>query len=149
MRIAPTTIKSKITRFLDIRKYEKEQKFLNKYCNISNDLEGDTFTQLHTARKTIANYAKSKGVTVEFADAERKMLGEQFEWDISEKYAKKIAKDHLSITVKPLKRNGIVSSIGAYAHKDTSKTHLHTVNDYFVVEIPEDGLQQTRLTKHE
>lgn len=135
MRIPP--IKSKVIRFLEIRKYEKEQKFLNKFCNISNEIEGDTFTQLNSAQKTIANYAKSKGVTVEIRDAE-----------------KEVAKNKLKVTVRPLKelperKGGRLLSTSEYVSKDTSETHLHTVDDYFVVELPEDGLQQIRLTKHE
>lgn len=142
-------IGNKITKAVKIRKYEREQKFLNKFCKINNDVEGDTFTQLNSARKTIANYAKNKGVTVEIADAEKKVAKETFEFDVDERLAKRAAKDKLAITVTPLKREGNTVSLTNYVPKDTRETHLHTVNDYFVVEYPYDDIQQTRLTKHE
>ncbi len=162
MRIPP--IKSKVIRFLEIRKYEKEQKFLNKFCNISNEIEGDTFTQLNSARKTIANYAKSKGVTVDIEPGNStNVVTSYFKTSSDGKKLEKIAdvpdianlpKDKLRITVRsleklPERKGGKLLSTSEYVSKDTSETHLHTVNDYFVVEIPEDGLQQIRLTKHE
>lgn len=130
MKIA--AIRNNVTRFMKNKNYEKEQQFLNKFCKINNNVEGDTFTQLYSARKTIANYAKNKGITIEIADAE-----------------KKFAEDKLAIKVKPLINIGNTTSITTYAPKNTKETHLHTVNDYFVIELPHDGIQQIRLTKHE
>lgn len=148
MKIALTPINSKITGLFDTIRLKREQKFLNKFCTISSDIEGDTFTQLNSARKTIANYAKSKGVTVEFADAEKKVAREQFEWDIDEKMAKSAAKDKLSITVKPLKKlqmrkGGSLMSSSRYVSKDTSETHLYKFKKPILINIASDGVQRT------
>ncbi len=147
MRISSIT--SKISRAIENKKYENEQKFLNKFCKINNDVKGDTFTQLNSARKTIANYAKNKGVTVEIADAEKKIAKENFEFDVDERQAQRVAKDKLAITVTPWKRVGNTVSITEYTPKNTKENEIHTVNNYLVVDYPEDGIQQTRILKHE
>lgn len=129
MKIAPK-IRTKVTRFIKTRKINKEQNFLNKYCNISNDIEGDAFVQLNTARKTIANYAKSNRVTISIGDAEKEVAKEKFEFDIDEQNAKKAAKNKLKITLRPLKKlperkGGRLLSLSEYVSKDTSKNYFY------------------------
>lgn len=53
--------------------YEREAKFLDKYCKLDNNLSREVSAQLYPARKGIANYAKSKGVTVTITDAEKRL----------------------------------------------------------------------------
>ena len=150
MKIPP--IRSNITRFLENRKFEKEQKFLNKYVKIDTNIQGDAFEQLNSARKVMANYAKSKDVTIEIADAESLLVNDRYEFDIDERFVQRAAKNNLKVTIRPLKKlpmrkGGRLLSTSEFVSKDTSKTHLHTVDNFFMVEIPSDGLQQTRVAK--
>lgn len=148
MRI--NSISTRISKFIKNKNYSKEQKFLNNYCMISNDIKGDTFTLLNSARKTIANYAKSKGVRVEFLDAEKEISKEFFEFDIDERYAKKLAKNGVKVTVSPLKIpdkkcGGILSSSSEYVNKDTSKTYSHKSKKPILIDISADGIQRPAL----
>ena len=65
-----------IERKIDIRKYEKEQKIINKHFKIHQDTTAyDSFEKMSSARTAIANYAKHNGVSVDVYDA-RTDLGE-------------------------------------------------------------------------
>ena len=97
------SIKTKIVQFIHNQRVAREERFLNKYVSINSSLEGDVFEQLHSARKVIANYAKRNGVTVEIADAERRVSEEIFEFDIDERMAKRAAQDNLDVIVRPIK----------------------------------------------
>lgn len=133
MRISNTPLKTRISKFVQNIKYERKQKFLDKYCRISDDIEGDAYIKLDSARETIANYAKSKGVTVKIGDAEKEVAKENFEFDIDEKYTKRMTKNKLKVTVSPLKElsksKGVrLLSSSEYISKNTSK------NDFYASE---------------
>ena len=130
MRIPP--IKARITKFINTQKYIKEQKFLNKHVSIDVNLEPDTYNQLSSARKTLANYAKNKKVNISFVDC-------------------KNDKNNLVVMVSNLKKskNTInTDSASALISKDVNKTYTHSTPSYFVVDIPSDGIQVVRETSH-
>lgn len=154
MNTIKPNLRTKITRYISNVKYNREQKNINKYFNLDNNIETDAYNQLYSARKTIANYAKNKGVTIEIADAERLLANDRFEFDSDEKFAKRAAKNNLKVTVKPLKelpmrKGGRLLSTSTYVSNNPSETHLHTLNNYFIIDIPSEGLQQTRIAKLE
>ena len=64
-----------IEKRINVLKYEKEQKFINKYFKIyDNTMANDTFEKMQEAKKTIANYAKNKGVAIEVYDAKTEAI---------------------------------------------------------------------------
>lgn len=139
MKIPP--IKNKIAKFLDNRKYNKEQKFINNFIMIHNDQPyTDAFIKINEAKKTIANYAASKGVSVDIYSAGA-MLGE---------HDSPLFEEHLHNKLM-LKVTDLLT--GENEHKfltaRTDITYPHVENDYFVIDYPQEGIQQTRLTKHE
>lgn len=139
MKISP--LRKKFAQFIEIQKYRKEERFINNYVTIHNDSTyGDSYKQMYKARKTMANYAADKGVKIDIYDA-RHELGEHdspiVENDLAEK---------LSVYVTNLLSN---KQTKRFVSARTDEIHPHVVNDYFVVEIPSDGIQQVRLTKHE
>lgn len=141
------SIGTKFTRFLENRKYEKEQKFLNKYCNISDKLDRDTFELLFPSRKTIANYAKSKNVSVEISNAEKDIAKRTFneEDESCINAMERAAKDKIVVTVRPLKlpkerKDGRLLSQSSYVSNDTNKTYVYkdsknTIEDNFLRNI--------------
>lgn len=152
MNTIKPNLRTKITRYISNAKYNREQKNINKYLDLNDNIGADAYNQLYSAKKTIANYAKSKGVTIEIADAESLLVNDRYEFDIDERFVQRAAKNNLKVTIRPLKKlpmrkGGRLLSTSEFVSKDTSKTHLHTVDNFFMVEIPSDGLQQTRVAK--
>lgn len=147
-----SSIKSMITNY----KVAKENRFLDKYCRVDLNLPADAYNQLMRARKGtsgLAAYAKSKGVTIEISDAEQKMSKTFFESVIDEMHMKRAAEGQLNITVtqeKPSKgKYPVINSLTSFVSKDTKKIKTHSEPDYIVIDYPEDGIQQTRLTSHQ
>lgn len=63
-------IASKIAK----NKVAKQEEYINRFVRIHDtNTYGDSFNQMYTARETLANYAKDKGVTIDIHDA-RKLL---------------------------------------------------------------------------
>ena len=57
-----------------IAKVAKQEEYINRFVRIHDvNTYGDSFNQMYTARETLANYAKDKGVTIDIHDA-RKLL---------------------------------------------------------------------------
>lgn len=128
------SIKNKITNFLDNRKYNKEQKFINKYVKIHSNNNHDAFTQIDEAAKTIANYASNKGVTIDIYDVERVP-------ELTNNTNRKLMLEVTNLSTGKCK-NKILEA-------NTNKTYHHVEDDYFVVDDPYDGIQLVRLTKHD
>ncbi len=129
------SIKNRITNFLDYRKYNKEQKFINKYVKIhSNRKYNDAFTQINKARKTIANYAADKGVVIDVYDVERVP-------ELPNSTSRKLMLEVTDLLTGKCKNKVLDAR--------TDRTYPHVENDYIVIDYPHDGIQQTRLTKHE
>lgn len=63
MKINP--IRNKISSAISNFKYERNNRFINKYCPMSNELDSATRAELYPVRSGIAKYAKSKGVKIE------------------------------------------------------------------------------------
>lgn len=66
-----TTIKpnlrTKITRYISNVKYNREQKNINKYLDLNDNIGADAYNQLYSAKKTIANYAKNNDVRIKIS----------------------------------------------------------------------------------
>lgn len=145
---------SSIKRMISNYRYNRENRFLDKYCRLDGNLDAEVSKQLYPTRKVIANYAKSKGVIVEIADAEKKLAKETFEFDIDERQMRRASEGNLSISVtqeKPSKKGGmkIVESLTDFVSKDTKAITIHKVPDYIVVHDPSEGIEQVRITSHE
>lgn len=139
MRIS--NIKKNFSSFIRIKKYEQEQRFLDKYIKIHNNTTyGDSYQQMHNARKTIANYLSHKGVAIDIYDARQHL----------DEFASPVLEDKLSdklyIKATNLLNNKKASKM---VSARTDKTCTHVVPDYIVIDYPADGVQQTRLTSHE
>lgn len=81
-------ISSQITK----NKFAREEAKINKYVKIHDiNTYGDSFNQMYNARKTMANYASKKGITIDIYDA-RKLLEEDDSVSpaIKDKFAEKI-----------------------------------------------------------
>lgn len=134
-------LKNSFSRFAEIKKYEKEAKFLDKHITIHNNTTyGDSFQQMNQARKTLANYAKKEKVKIDIYDA-RHELSEDASPIIEDKLSQK-----LSVYVTD-KKSGRKTQ--KFVSAKTDETHPYVENDYIVVDFPEDDLQMTRITKHE
>lgn len=134
-------IKNTITRCVENNRFKKEAKFLDNHVVIHNDTTyGDSYNQMVQARKTLANYAKHEKVKIDIFDA-RHELGEHDGLAIEDKLS-----DKLSVYVKD-KRSG--KEVNKIVSARTDQTYPHVTNDYIVIDYPEDGLQMTRITKHE
>lgn len=132
----------------------KETKFLDRYCILSDNLSNEVLRQLFPVRKLIANYGKSKGVTINISKAEKKVSRCPFGYDIDLKQAKAAEEGKLDITVadtQPRKRKGLPTkrmSLTEYVPGDVKATRIHKVPDYIVVADPSEGIEWTRLTSH-
>ncbi len=143
-----------IKRLISNYRYHRESKFLDKYCRLDDNMDSEVLRQLYPTRKGIANYAKSKGVTVEIADAEKRLAKETFEFDVDERQMRRASEGNLSIIVtqeKPSKKEGfqILESLTGFVPKNTKAITIHKVPDYIVVHDPSEGLEQVRITSHE
>ncbi len=123
------SIKPAVTKFIDNVKYEKEQKFLNKYVQVHDEgMSADAYKEIMKARKTIANYVAPKAVAVDiYSNGSESKKG-------------------LDIVVQDLLHSKKTSRT---MNADTKAIHNHVVDDYIVVDHAWDGVQQTRLTTHE
>lgn len=134
-------IKNKFSNFVRIRNCEKEQRFLDKYVKIhDNTTYGDSYQQMCSSRKTIANYLRDKGVSIDIYDA-RKMMGEHDSPIVENRLS-----EALYIEAKNLLSNKKASK---FVSAKTDESRIHKVPDYIVIDYPAEGIQQTRLTSHE
>lgn len=135
-----SSIKNTISTYVRNNNYRREQRFLDNYVNIHNNTTyGDSYQQMMSARKTIANYLRDKGVAIDIYDA-RQMLGEHDSPVIEDKLS-----DELWVEATDLLTNKHLAKV---VSAKTDKVHIHTVSDYIVVNNVQDGVQQTRLTSH-
>lgn len=131
------SIKNRIRIILANHRIEKENKFLNNYINIHNNTTyGDSFQQMNTARKTIANYAQEKGVTIDIYDARKELC--EHDSPIMEDYLS----DKLSIHVTDLLTNQQEQRIIS-ARTDITHPHIE------VIESPANGTQAAHVTRLE
>ena len=117
-------------------KLETKYKALEKYCRLDLNLPNDVYNQLAIARKGngLADYARSKGVTIDISNAQ------------------KPAEGNIAITVsqlKPEKKGGIIRSLTSFISNDTKQITNRKVPDYIVVDHPWDDTQIVRHTSHE
>lgn len=92
MKIAPPPIRSRIARYIENVRYNREQKFLDKYVRIHDEINGDTYTKLDSARKTMANFAKNKGITIDIYDARRELQDDELvSCKLEDDFAKKLS----------------------------------------------------------
>lgn len=145
---------SAIKSMINNKKYEREVKFLDKYCHLNRNLPNDVYNQLYTARQGngLADYARSKGVTIDISDAEQKYAKDVFEFDVDERQAKRAAEGNIAITVtqlKPEKRGGVIHSLTSFISKDTKQITNRKEKDYIVIDYPSEGTQLVRHTYHE
>jgi hypothetical protein len=63
-------IGTKISRFMEIRKYEKQQNYLNKYVHLDNNINDKAYKQIDTAKSGIANYLSQNNMAVTIKDAQ-------------------------------------------------------------------------------
>lgn len=139
MKIPP--IGNRITRFFETKKLNREQKLIDNFVKIHNDQpHNDAFVQIDKAKKTIANYALAKGVSVDIYSAEA-MLGEHDSPLFEERLHNKLM---LKVTDMLTGKNE-----SRFLNARTDITYPHIENDYFVIDYPQDDIQRTRLTKHE
>ena len=135
------SVKNAISTFVHNNKYKREQRFLDNYINIYNNTTyGDSYQQMVSARKTIANYLRDKGVSIDIYEA-RQILGEHDSPVIEDKLNDKLWVEATNLLTS--KHSSKVVSAR------TDKVHIHTVPDYIVIDNVQDGVQQTRLTSHE
>jgi hypothetical protein len=132
-------IGKKFTRMIEIAKYEKKQKFLNKYVNIDTTINNDAYKQLYVAREGVANYLSKKGLTVEIKDA-RNRLEEPCNPMLKEKL-----KDKLDIFVTDMTTGRVEGEI---IDGNVNKIITNTKKDYIVIDDPSEGTQIVRLTEH-
>lgn len=132
MKIMP-----KISKIFNNIKYNKEQKMINDYVNLDWTMEADTFNKLYEARKTIANYARNKGVTVSITRAEK---------DIPENHSA-FEEQHLSGKIKVLVSDlfGTRES-GAYIPADPNSTGTYSVQKTLLFNVPGEDTQIVRKT---
>lgn len=135
------SIGNRITRFFETKKLNREQKLIDNFVKIHNDQpHNDAFVQIDKAKKTIANYALAKGVSVDIYSAGT-MLGEHDSPLLEERLSNKLM---LEVTDMLTGKNE-----SKFLNARTDITYPHIEDDYFVINYPQDGIQQTRLTKHE
>ncbi len=78
-------IMGNIQKRIDTRKILKQEKEISNFVEIHDvNTYGDSFSQLYTARQSIANYAKSKGVRVDVFES-RDGMPKGFEDEPAEK----------------------------------------------------------------
>lgn len=127
-------IKPAIVKFIDNSKYNKEQKILNKFVHVDPNINPAAYNEIMKARKTIANYAISERVTVDI-------------YNFSNKEVQNTAKpNELTVIVQDILHG---KSLKKNMSDNVNATHKHVEEDYFVVDYPWDGTQQTRITTHE
>ena len=132
MKIMP-----KISKIFNNAKYNREQKMLNEYVNLDWTMESDTFNKLYEARKTIANYAKDKGVTVSITRAEK---------DIPENHSA-FEEQHLSGKIKVLVSDLFSTrESGAYIPADTKTISRYSVQKALLFDVPGEDTQIARKT---
>lgn len=134
---------SSIRKMVRNYRFEREDKFLNKYCRLDMNLPNDVYNPLATARNGngLADFARRKGVRIDISDAEQKLAKDVFEFDIDERQAKRISEGKIAITVtqlKPKKKGGVIRSLTTFISKDTKQiTNRKVEEPWFGVELAE------------
>lgn len=130
------SVKNSISKFIYKQKTIREEKFFDKYITLDKTLDKDIWQQLYPTRKGIAEYAKSKGVTVEISDAEQKVANEIFKDDLLEKFSQKAGNNKIEINVKPQKPiktkfdNNYLVSYSRLINKDNNtEPYIYTMNE--------------------
>ena len=118
-----------IEKRIDILKYKQEQKFINNFVTLHGyTAESPALRELLPARKTLANYLADDGLAIDI-------------------YAPtKENEKNLTLKLTDLFRG---KSTARLIDADITKTHTHSIDDYFVIDYPHDGIQLVRKTKHE
>lgn len=119
----------------------KEQREIGKYFSIDENLKGtDVYKKIYGIRKAMADYAKDEKVSIKISDA-RHLIDEH-----DTPYVDKLLAKSLDVSVYDLKTG---KGTGRFIDKDLNKIYNNVEKDYFIVDFHHDGVQQTRITKHE
>lgn len=104
-------IQNKINRFVRIRKYEKEQQFINKYVQIKQlDIPYDEYQKIDTAKKTLANYAKHNNVKIKILNGSDNFVESEIDSPTIIKQENTLRNDCLKLEVQDLKTKTVLSS---------------------------------------
>ncbi|MFQ8626734.1 MAG: hypothetical protein ACLSA2_09930 [Candidatus Gastranaerophilaceae bacterium] len=110
---------NRIQNQIEKRNLIKKEKNINRYFKIHDDtIYGNSYDQLYKSRSTLANYAKSQGITIDVFDARQIIAGDEYapvsmENSLSDKLMLKVTN---ILTGKSKSR--IISA-------DTDKTYVH------------------------
>jgi hypothetical protein len=133
-------ISSQVEKLIDRYKYNKEQKYLNKYANIHGYI-GNSNEEIYNARKVLANYAKDKGVSIDVYAAGSQKTAEE----IMQSKKQNQLDNYVSVIVKSLTTGKSTSRI---IDVDANKIHDFKRNiGYSYIEDPADGIEQVRIFK--
>ena len=129
-----------IQRKIKTYKYNKEQKFINKHIKIhDNTVPYDCYEKMCEARKTIANYAKHNGVSVDIYDAKREFVEyEEFDNHSIEDYLT----DKLLISVRDLKTDNQETLIIPAINDKSPIKQMLVVEKKVVVQDPSEGTER-------
>jgi hypothetical protein len=114
-------------------KINKEQKNLNRYVNI-HDYLGNANDDIYNARKVLANYARTKGVSIDIFTASKKT-----EEELANN-TKNQLDNHVSVIVKDLLTGKVTQRI---IDADVNKTHnVQKKIGYGYIENHADGTER-------
>lgn len=129
MKIIPKPV----AKFIKNRRLENERKFINRFMHLDLNLKSDTYDKLYEARKTLANYAASKNVAIEFSNA-TELLGEH-DTPIIENYLGL----RMNVTVKDILTN---KSENRLLSTNPQGSYIYKKKKVFVTNNQKDGIQE-------